>query len=128
MTIHGFAETRHIRMSAEYIDARPDRLMDDMPASSTHWRCVLRRGNRRMTVYFSQGPAISREPTVADLLNCLASDWTDQPFEDWARDLGFDLDSRKAERIYRAVVRQSAALGRLLDGDLDTLLYKTDRL
>lgn len=46
------------------------------------------------------------EPTLPDVLHSLLMDgeafFNAQGFEDWARDLGYDADSRKAESIYRA--------------------------
>ena len=127
MTMQGFIDAHKVRMTAELIDSRPDGLMDDMPQGSNHWRCILWRGNRRMTIYFSQGPAISKEPTAADLLDCLASDYTTEDFESWASELGYETDSRKAERAYRACVKQSEQLVVLLGGSLETLLYHTER-
>lgn len=83
-----------------------------------------------MTIPFSMGPAHSHEPTVADVLECLASDYSgsDQAFEDWAADLGYDPDSRKAERTYQAVVRQARKLEQFLGPDVvHTLVYEVDR-
>lgn len=133
-TLKGFLADHPVTMTTEWADRNPH--MDDMPAGSSHWKCVLvskADGRRRLTVYFSQGPAISREPSVEDLLDCLASDaatWENaQDFEDWARDLGYDPDSRKAERIYRAVEKQAKGLKRLLGDDAyDSLLWQVERL
>jgi len=51
-------------------------------------------------------------PTLPDVLESLSMDWSSiensTAFEDWAADLGFDTDSRKAERAYRAT--QESAL------------------
>lgn len=61
------------------------------------------------------------EPTPPDLpgvLECLSSDWAGvegQTFEDWASDLGYDTDSRKAERVYR-VTLETANIGRRVLG------------
>lgn len=79
------------------------------------------------------GPTHTREPTAADVLDCLASDAASmenaRSFEDWAVDMGLDSDSRKAERLYRIIQKQAARLESLLGRDLyERLLYKTDRL
>lgn len=131
VTMRGFVAKSAIRFAAALTDSNPN--MADMPAGSTHWRCMLRRGKRRITVYFSQGPAISREPTAEDVLDCLASDAAGvenaRSFEDWCGEYGYDTDSRKAERIYNVVRRQADALRRLLGDDLyNTLLWDTERL
>lgn len=129
MTMQEFVAVNRIRMTAEWIGRRPDGLMDDMPAGSNHYRCTLKRGTQRMTVYFSMGPAHSESPSVADVLECLASDATgaDEDFESWCRDLGLDTDSRRAERIYKATVKATASLKRLLNGSFDALLYEVTR-
>jgi hypothetical protein len=131
MTLNGFIESAKVKMTAELVDQNPN--MFDMPPGSTHWRCVLRAGRSRMTVYFSQGPAVSREPDVATVLDCLANDASGYDntgsFEDWADEYGYDIDSRKAERTYRAVEKQALALRRLLgESAYQTLLYGTDRV
>ena len=119
-------------MTADLIDERPDGLMDDMEAGATHWKCLLKCKGRQYTVYFSQGSAICKEPTTEDVLDCLASDAGSminaQTFEDWASELGYDTDSRKAEKIYKACDRQKDNLERLLDGGLESLCFETERL
>jgi len=71
--------------------------------------------------YSPKGPeSISRRPlpapSMADVLYCLLSDAEacGLPFEEWAGNLGFDTDSRKAERIYHECVATGRALSRLL--------------
>lgn len=123
-----FVNRYHVRMTADWADSNPH--MSDMPDGSSHWKCVLRHGRKSMTVYFSQGPAISREPTVVDVLDCLASDSAniEDGFENWAEDLGYDTDSRKAEHIYKTVAQQTAALKRLFTDEELALLYGAERL
>lgn len=97
-----------------------------------HYKVRLRRrlpqgARREMTVYFSMGSALCHEPTAADVIECLASDAAGydaaRGFEDWAREYGYDPDSRRAERTYRAVARQARRLERFLEGlDLETIL------
>jgi hypothetical protein len=98
----------------------------------THWKCTLRTKGRRMTLYFSQGSAHTREPETADVLDCLASDArtleSSRSFEEWALDLGYDEDSRKAERTYRAVKKQSARLRKLLGESAYKALLNADSL
>src|SRR5262249_40492194 len=131
MTKHGFAERYHVKLESELIEARPDKLMDDMPRGSAHWKCVLRCGPRRMTFYYSQGPAVVGEPKIACVLDNLASDaagFENAPtFQEWAPEYGYDADSRKAERIYNAVERQAGQLRALLGQDAyKQLLWHTD--
>ncbi len=57
-------------------------------------------------------------PTVQQVMESL---WCDAQsvesvsgFEDWARDLGMDTDSRRAERIYNSTLEQTKKLRKLL--------------
>lgn len=126
MTLQQRINRDGITARAEWADGNPN--MSDMPAGSSHWRVTLRRKGKQLTVPFSQGPAHSHEPAAIDVLSCLISDASgaEQRFEDWADDLGFDTDSRKAERIYNAVQKQTAKLRRFLGADFDAYLYETE--
>jgi hypothetical protein len=94
-----------------------------------HWAVTLRMGRKQMTVPFSQGWAHTKPPTAADVLDCLASDASgaDESFEDWAANYGYDTDSRKAERTYNAVRKQTARLRQFL-GDKYEPLLEVERL
>lgn len=71
-----------------------------------------------------------RKPTAADILNCLISDadGSDQDFESWAADLGYDVDSRKAEKTYLTVQKQTKELRQLLGATLFEELLSCERL
>lgn len=109
-----------IRITAELTDHNPD-IIDPTPGS-THWRVTLRRidgalSSPPITLHYSQGPAIAGEPTAADVLYCMLSDAqsvADRTFEEWAGDMGWDSDSRKAERAYLACQGERVQLARLL--------------
>jgi hypothetical protein len=98
---------------------------DEWNRTASHWRVQIRRGRTRIVVPFSQGSAHVDPPTAADVLNCLISDATGyenaQSFEDWCGEYGYDTDSRKAERTYKAVERATAKLRRLLGDDFDRI-------
>lgn len=70
-------------------------------------------------------------PELADLLNCLASDapGTEDSFEDWAANYGYDEDSRKAENTFRIDCKQARELRYLLGREAyETLVYQIERL
>lgn len=73
------------------------------------------------------------KPLASDVFSCIYSDsrdfWTDRPesFEEWAGNLGYDPDSRKAERIYKTCQQQAKrareVFGALLDSpELETIM------
>lgn len=131
-TILRFIGKNGIKMTAEWADTNPN--MSDMPAGSSHWKCTFSHNGRKMTIYFSMGPAHSREPEAHDVLDCLASDAATvenaRSFEDFASELGYDPDSRKAEKIYAACVKQSEKLKKFLGSDelYQSLLFDTERM
>lgn len=132
LTLAQFVERHHVKLAAERTDANPA-----MPDSRDmdHWKVTLRAQGRRMSLVFSQGYGHNgKKPDVASVLDCLASDASSfdnaQSFEDWAADMGWDTDSRKAERTFKAIKRQSERLKRFLGSTAayETLLYHTERL
>jgi len=131
MTIKEFAKQHHIRVKSERMCENPN--MTDS-RDMDHWKVRLtRRGSggwhSRMTIYFSMGYGHNgNEPDVESVLSCLASDSSalDQDFENWASDLGYDPDSRKALRIFETCKRQAIRLEKFLAQELFDLLLKCE--
>jgi hypothetical protein len=97
------------------------------------YRLTLSRpdfGYMRLT--WRQGLAIQTPPDAATVLDCIASDAAGfvnaGTFEEWTRDYGYDSDSRRAEKIYRAVERQTTSLRRVLGDDFDAVVFETKSL
>tara|TARA_Y100000310_G_scaffold297836_1_gene331201 strand:+ start:3372 stop:3893 length:522 start_codon:yes stop_codon:yes gene_type:complete len=72
-------------------------------------------------------------PEIEDVLNCLASDAASvrnaRHFEEWASELGYDEDSRKAEDIYRICEKQAADLEDAIGHQcFEALLWDCERL
>lgn len=114
-----------ITLTCVRINARPDG--GDWDAAARHFRCRLQRGRRSFGFFFSQGSAHTEHPSISDVLDCMVSDvrgFDDAAsFEQWASDLGYDPDSRKAEKIYRAVKKQAEQMRRTLGDDTLQALY-----
>jgi hypothetical protein len=134
-TLEAFVARNRITMTSESVYENPN--MEGMPQGSLHYKCKLTArvdGQRRqMTVFFSMGLAHCREPEASEVLDCLTSDSASvencSGFEDWASDLGYDPDSRKAEKVYRACERQAAKLRNLLgNSEYGALLYDVERM
>lgn len=86
---------------------------------------TLRYQGRQMTTDFWLGPAISGEPEVENVIDCLLSDamGSDQSFEEFCAEFGYDTDSRKAEATYKACKKSGEKLRRLLGDDFETFAY-----
>ncbi len=130
MTLSQFIATHKITRTAERVSENP--VMVDS-RNMDHWKVKLTRldGNKKriLTTIFSMGYGHhGAMPKVEDVLDCLASDVTGDSFADWCAELGFDVDSRKAERTYHAVQKQTAKLEAFLGDELlQTLLYGVER-
>jgi hypothetical protein len=130
-TLESFIARRQIRMTATRAKENPHMPCVDM----AHWRCTLRSNSgARIQVIFSMGSAHGdKAPGAADVLNCLASDagsveCAENDFAAWCSELGYDTDSRRAERAFKACGRAADKLRRLVGHDFDHLLYETERL
>jgi len=116
-TLAGFVAEHRITMTTARADSNPNM---DGSQNMDHWHVTLKHAGRRMTLVFSKGHGHNgAEPTATEVLACIQGDATygDMPFEEWARDLGYDIDSRKAERTHNAVVRQTERARKLI-GDV----------
>lgn len=122
MTLKQFCEKHGITATVKEADRNP--LMDD--GEMNHYRVTLKNKARgtRLTTPFSTGLAWTREPEATDVLSCLLSDanGADGDFVNWCRDLGYDTGSRKAEKIYNAVVKQTASLHQFFGSDYQEAL------
>ena len=81
---------------------------------------------------FRQMMAPLYRPDLASVLDCLASDASSveyvRDFEDWAGELGYDSDSRKAEEIFNMTERQSKELRYVLGSPAYEELMQLERL
>ncbi|HVT61903.1 MAG TPA: hypothetical protein VHD33_00235 [Legionellaceae bacterium] len=129
MTIQEFIAKHGIKMIAERTDSNPN--MVDSTWRADHWKVRFSFGKRRMTTYFSMGYGHNgKAPEADDVLNCLISDCSviDQTFEDWAGDFGYDTDSRKAEKTYKACIKTGNRLLKFLGFPLFDELNGCERL
>ena len=72
-------------------------------------------------------------PKLADVLDCLASDASTVEnclsFDDFASEMGYDEDSRKAEKTFNKINEQVERLKTLLGEDaINELMYQVERL
>ena len=129
VSIAEFVATNRISIKSERTYQNPNRPNAN---NMDHWKCVLNMSNKKMTVYFSMGYGHKgAEPKAEEVLRCLASDSASitENFEEWAADLGYDSDSRKALKTYKACEHSAKRLENFLGYDLyQQLLYETESL
>ena len=133
MSMTEFLKKHGITMTAARTNSNPNFYAKDMwIQSSTHWFCLFSMGDSSFQTFFSQGSGHrGKAPLAKDVMNCLISDSSSvqgRSFEDWASDMGYDTDSRKAERTYDIIVRQSKNLKLFLGKEtLSEALHKVER-
>lgn len=97
---------------------------------ANHYKVTLRCRNRQMTLFFSQGYGIDHEPDPYSIFCCLVSDtWSVRntpSFEEWARDLGYDPDSRTAEKTFKACEKQAEKVEKFFGDLFDEFLQCQD--
>ena len=131
VSLQSFIKHNHIRLDHDRADS--NHCMDNS-ANMDNYKCILHANRSRMTVYFSKGYGHNGEPPKADeVLNCLALDASSyqnaRSFEDWCYESGYSSDSRKAEKLWLAVERQTKKLQKLLgESAYENLLWHTERL
>lgn len=103
--------------------------LDEWQRRATPYTVTLRYQRRAMTVEFWCGSACG-EPDAATVLDCLASDASGidnaRGFEDWCGEYGYDCDSRKAERTFKATETNARKLRRLLGDDYSAIVYSDE--
>ena len=83
--------------------------------------CTLERGGK--SYRFKFGQSIAQEdtpPTLYDILSCLTK-YDPHTFENFCADYGYNTDSRKAEKTYKAVVKEWKQVEALFSDVLDEL-------
>ncbi len=120
MTLQELIREHNVRATSEYGAPENPEFKNSHPYTVT-----LKYQRRQMTVPFYMGYAHTNEPAAEDVLECLLSDSDveNYEFEEWAANLGYDSDSRRAERIYTQSQRQTKRLRTFLGNDFDLFLY-----
>lgn len=135
-TMTEFIDELGITATAEQAPDNPQADDDTWGQTARHWLVTLRRQaardqTRTLEVPFSQGEGWTTDPTAKDVLECLASDASSvisgETFEEWASEYGYDTDSRRAERTFKAVKDQTAKAQAWLGREgLERLVWETD--
>lgn len=85
------------------------------------FKCRLSRGGKSYTFDFGQSINNgSEDPNIYDVLTCLQK-YDIGTFENFCSEFGYDQDSRTAERIYKAVLKEFAGVERLFSDIIEEL-------
>ncbi len=132
-TLKEFLAASEVGMRCREVDRNGSQeLLMTAPWASRQYRCELHgtNGDRPVTtiVGSDEGP-----PELPDVLDEVAAEAAvveaARCFEEWAVQMGFDSDSRRAERVYRAWCRRRSNLQKLLGEErFRQLLWRTERL
>lgn len=88
------------------------------------YRLKLIYQGRSYAFDFWQGTGITHEPDVSGVLECLLFDSSaPEDFEEFCKEFGYDIDSRKAEQTHKACLKIQSNMKRLLGSDFETFLY-----
>jgi hypothetical protein len=114
-----FLEDRGVSISCKWDDTlvKPEDFKN-----SDSWKCTLKYKGHRLTVPFFQGYGHNgEEPTAAGVLHCLISDTScgEQSFEELCSEFGYDTDSRKHHKTWKACVSIAKKLHKFLGEDFD---------
>ena len=116
-TLKQFAAAINLKMVVNYADNNPS--MDDQSWNANHYKLTFKKDKKRFTTFFSQGIGIKGEPKIPDVLECLQGDCqsAEYSFEDFCGEFGYDQDSRKAFKIYKACGKIKGKLHKFLGSD-----------
>lgn len=88
------------------------------------FKVTLKKDGKQYTFKFGQSIAEgSNEPTFYDVLACLTK-YDPESFEDFCGNYGYDNDSRKAYKTYKAVVKEWENMQRLFNSEELELLQE----
>ena len=129
MTLQERIERLHFTFECEEVGENPN--MADMPCGSRHYLCLLTHTdevignmweayNATLEIFFSMGPALEREPTAEDVLDCLASDAAIYE-NDEIDELGLSW------RQGKAIEEQTKRLRDWAGDEYEGLLWETER-
>lgn len=86
------------------------------------FKMKLKRNGKSYTFNFGQSiNGGSNEPTMYDILACIEKNGY-ASFEDFCSELGYDSDSKSAEKIFKSVEKEHAAVQNLFGDILEELL------
>lgn len=100
-------------------------LKHTLPNGARTFNITLRKNRRSMTVEYTQGSAITEDPTLDNVMESLAGDVRgvedDPDVEEWAKEYGFE-DGYQAHKVFAACRKEYEDLKRVLGDDYERVI------
>lgn len=111
-------ESMGVNLEIKRVDRRPGNSVNGVRVHDTGG-FTLSRGKHEHEGFFSQGSAITKQPTLPDVLGSLLLDTTDfaEEFYDWCDNTGEDTGSRRAHATYQAIKGENTFLTKAFSKD-----------
>ena len=91
------------------------------------WNVQLRMGGKRMRVTFGMGTGNGGEkPSPAQVLGNVLSEVTDETYEDWCGEFGYDPQNREHRRTWHLIRIYTERLRGFLGDKFDEYVYETE--
>ena len=105
----------NIKLSLTRADHTEEDYKDEWKQTANKYKARITYNKKSMALPYFTGCSWQREPDLEDILGTLLTDaaYYDYSFYDFAREMGYDLDSRKAEKIYKEIQKQTEKLNRI---------------
>lgn len=120
MTYEEIIKKYNLTLKLNRVPFRTDSTENTWDAEATHYVYSIENNKGAVRGFYSQGSAIKTRPSLVDILNSLNTDTLNidnSSPEDWLSDFGYDTDSIKATRIYKACFDEYLQLIKVLGRD-----------
>ncbi len=105
----------NIKLSLTRADYTEEDYKDEWKRTANKYKARITYNKKSMTTKFYTGRGWERNPELEDILGSILQDtiYLDYGFDDFANEMGYDTDSRKAKKIYKEIQEQSKKINRI---------------
>lgn len=105
----------NIKLSLIRTDYTEEDYKDEWKKTSNKYKARITYNKKSMTIIYYTGSGWKKDPELEDILGSILQDTTylDYGFEDFANAMGYDSDSRTAEKIYKDIQKQAKKINRI---------------
>jgi hypothetical protein len=124
----------NIKFTLTRADHTEEDYKDEWKQTANKYKARISYNKKSMTLTFYTGRGWKRDLNLEDILGIilLEASYYDYSFEDFAREMGEDTDSREARKIYNDIQKQTEKLNKIFTEEeleeLSTYLKKAGKL